>query len=61
MLCVCRQHEQYCTNAVYNTDIDYWKAEWKPLINNMNKRKEYWATVAQQAPKLPDFLKTIHN
>ena len=45
----------------YNTDIDYWKAEWKSLINNMNKRKEYWASVAQQAPKLPDFLKTIHN
>ena len=45
----------------YNRDIDYWKEEWGVAINNMNRRKQEWYDIVKRAPKLLDFLKTIHN
>ena len=45
----------------YNRDIEHWKAQFEPTINNMNERKKEWANIAKKAPPLLDFLKTIHN
>jgi len=44
-----------------STDLGYWKVRWDPTINNMDRRKQQWWDIAQEAPKLLDFLKTIHN
>ena len=43
------------------TDRDHWKSQWGYAINSMNRRKEQWGDIAKEAPKLLDFLKTIHN
>ena len=45
----------------YNADMDVWKDIWQFTINNMNERKKEWANIVKKAPKLLDFLKTIHN
>ena len=44
-----------------NRDVEYWKSEWEIGINIMNKRKQEWYDVVKKAPKLLDFLKTIHE
>ena len=47
--------------TTYISDIEYWKSEWGGTINSMNQRKDQWEDIAKAAPKLLDFLKTIHN
>lgn len=45
----------------YTSDIEYWKSKWGDTINSMNERKHQWGNITKEAPKLLDFLKTIHN
>ena len=38
-------------------DINFWKNEWKPIIDKLNERKDNWKKAVEDAPIMHDFLK----
>jgi hypothetical protein len=40
-----------------NSDIDFWKKEWQPLIDNLNNKRNKWSSIVENKTDLYTFLK----
>ena len=45
----------------YNSDTNFWKANWKSAIDNLNQRKQDWKDGVEDAPFLLDMLNDLHK
>ena len=40
-----------------NSDINFWKKEWQPLIDNINNKRDKWSSIVENKTDLYTFLK----
>ena len=40
-----------------NSDINFWKKEWQPLIDNLNNKRDKWSSIVKNKTDLYTFLK----